>query len=352
MKQLLRILRGRVARNMLAWGLVLYFRYTYDNNQWNSTEIIYNTILGLLLATLLYINNLLLLPRLMKGKRIFFYIPLAAILIVIFSAVSTLVLKRALQLHPGLDIEKIIWIPLSSSVELNYQLLVAIHIVFLSLLIFVFTLCWYLLEYQKKQKELAEAQRRQMEIELAFLKNQLNPHFLFNTLNNLYGLAIKKSDDTADAILKLSVIMRYVLYESNKGTVSFEKEKNIMEAYIELERLRLDTAGHMDFIIQADKDYQVPPLLWMPVLENIFKHGARFITEELQLEFRCLVMNGVMHISARNKYNELAAKEAAGGIGLANLEKRLSLLYPGKYRVESAKENGIYTLQITIQLLP
>jgi LytS/YehU family sensor histidine kinase len=189
-------------------------------------------------------------------------------------------------------------------------------------------------------------------MELAFLRNQLNPHFLFNTLNNLYGLALEKNENTPDSILKLSLILRYLVYESSLALVSFEKEKEIMHAYIELELLRLSDANNVSFFVTTDKDYSLPPLLWLPVLENIFKHGTRFITSELNIEYRCTAINDKLTIFSKNTFKPgMKQEKNGGGVGLTTLKKRLALLYPAKHSMSTITEGNFYTTNIEIDLI-
>src|SRR6185437_14342472 len=159
-------------------------------------------------------------------------------------------------------------------------------IVTLALILFQFTMAWYMTDHAKQQKAIEAAKKKQVEAELNFLKSQINPHFLFNTLNNLYALAIKHSDKTPDTILKLSAILRYLLYESNVENISFEKEKEIMQAYIALELLRLSNSNNFTFSISSDNKCNIPPLLWVPVLENVFKHGTRIISDNNFVDYR------------------------------------------------------------------
>jgi two-component system LytT family sensor kinase len=218
--------------------------------------------------------------------------------------------------------------------------------------LFVFSLGWFMHDHTRQQKLLEAVQKKQMETELHFLKNQVNPHFLFNTLNNLYGLSLKNSDKGPDAILRLSSILRYMLYESNAQLVSFEREKEIMNAYIELELLRLPAGEDFHFNIEADRAYSIPPLLWLPVLENVFKHATRVIATHYFVDFRFVIKDNIVEIYSKNNYKAGAKTNGdAGGIGLDNSRKRLALLYPGRHKIETGKDEEYYTVQIKIELV-
>ena len=206
-------------------------------------------------------------------------------------------------------------------------------------------------DHARQRQAALLAQQRQLQTELDFLKAQINPHFLFNTLNNLYALALKKSAQSPDAILKLSAILRYLLYDSNTSTVSFDKEKEIMEAYIDIELLRLDSSELVAISIEADQPYQIPPLLWLPILENVFKHGTRTMAEGNAVSFRFEILQNTLTIYAQNKEKLVSnVQPEQGGIGLSNLGKRLELLYPGKHTLAISRENNDYISQLTIAL--
>jgi len=206
-------------------------------------------------------------------------------------------------------------------------------------------------DHARQRKAMLLVQQKQTETELNFLRAQINPHFLFNTLNNLYALALRKSDKSPDAILKLSSILRYLLYDANTANASFEKEKEIMEAYIDIESLRLDNSTRLHIHISADEPYQVPPLLWLPVLENVFKHGTRIISEDNPVEFRFEIINNKLIIYSKNKEKMLVkTDEEHGGIGLTNLQKRLALLYPGRHHLSVSQEDNYYISEVKIDL--
>jgi LytS/YehU family sensor histidine kinase len=213
-----------------------------------------------------------------------------------------------------------------------------------------FTVVWHLYDYVAQRKKLDQAEQKQMQTELSFLKAQINPHFLFNNLNNLYALAIKKSEKTPDAILQLSSLLRYLLYDSNTPQVSFEKEKEIIAAYIELERLRLADDSGLHLIINADRDYSIPPLLWLPVLENMFKYGVHALHGGHYGQFIFNIKDGSLRLYSRNRFDPQQDKSGASGIGFRNLQKRLELLYEGRHSFVRGVEDDHYIVDISIEL--
>jgi LytS/YehU family sensor histidine kinase len=123
-----------------------------------------------------------------------------------------------------------------------------------------------------------------------------------------------------------------------------------MQAYIDLELLRLSNREHLTFFIDADDNYNIPPLLWLHVLENIFKHGTRFIADEYYIDYKLIIYNHQLSIRSKNKYKQAFVKEENGGIGLTNLSKRLEILYPGNHSIVTDSGDDIYSIEINIQL--
>lgn len=310
------------------------------------------SVVSLLLFT--YTNNLFLVPKFLAGRRYRIYFFWAFLLVIIYAVSYSIFIEAVLHKYPDIKSYQIVLLSVPFEKEWTVGAIMGCSIgyaVTYAVWLLILTMAWYVHDYSRQQKLMAGIQKKQLETELSFLKNQINPHFLFNTLNNLYALALQKSDAAPDAILKLSSILRYLLYESNTHTVSFEKEKEIMQAYIDIELLRLDHADRLQFSITADKPYQVPPLLWLPVLENIFKHGTRTIAEDNQVVFHFEIKDNMLSIYSKNKEKMLAKSNAEqGGIGLKNLEKRLELLFPGKHALSVLQENNYYISQVKIAL--
>ncbi|MVM40797.1 histidine kinase [Spirosoma sp. HMF3257] len=189
--------------------------------------------------------------------------------------------------------------------------------------------------------------------ELAFLKSQVNPHFLFNTLNNIYSLAYTKSDDAPGAILKLSELMRYMLYDSNgqaggTGRVPLSKEVTYLQNYVELEKLRVANANVL-FSVEGNTDlFRIEPLLLVSFVENAFKHGD--LTDPSQpLVLDLSVRNGRLRFDTLNKKTNRQT-DAAGGIGLANVQRRLALLYPNRHTLHITNDRDSYACSLELSL--
>lgn len=207
------------------------------------------------------------------------------------------------------------------------------YIVFSKLPFFFFPAAMLIaVSYYQKQQSLLELREQKRAAELGALKNQLNPHFIFNTLNNIYALAIKKSDRTAEAVEKLSEILDYVLRRSADERVSLRHEVEMIEAYIALERLRFGDRVEVKFENKASLEHQVPPLLFLTLLENAFKHGSSQSLADSQIRIRLYESDQNIEFEVSNtKPADFVSLETTNKIGLENLKRQLALLFPGSH---------------------
>lgn len=203
------------------------------------------------------------------------------------------------------------------------------------------------------QQERSELVGERNMAELAFLKSQVNPHFLFNTLNNIYSLAYTKSDAAPGAILKLSELMRYMLYDSNtrteeSGRVLLSSEINYLKNYVELEKLRVVDAN-VQFTIEGNTDlYRIEPLLLVSFVENAFKHGD-LADPSHPLVLDLSVQKGRLRFDTLNK-KASRQTDAVGGIGLTNVKRRLELLYPSQHTLHITDEADSYACSLELSL--
>lgn len=185
--------------------------------------------------------------------------------------------------------------------------------------------------------------------ELSFLKSQINPHFLYNTLNYIYSLALPVSDKLAAAVIRLSDLMRYTLTESPDGKVSLLKEVDYLESYVELFRMRFDPLFYVNFEVEGINDQQrMAPLLLIPFLENAFKHGV-LNDPEHPVRITIKVIRQELKVSVFNKINQ-NQKDHSSGIGLINVQRRLYLIYPGKHDLEVQNDGKSYQVNLRIEL--
>lgn len=186
--------------------------------------------------------------------------------------------------------------------------------------------------------------------ELALLKAQIDPHFFFNTLNNLYGLVLAKSEQAPDLILKLSDLMRFTIYEGRKDHVALADELDYLRNYLAIQQIRTRMEQvELRFETEvADASLQVPPLLLIMLVENAIKHGVGSLTEGAFVHISLKAGLDWLAFEVRNNY--APRPHYRRGIGLANLERRLQLVFPGRHRLERLDEGGIYTVRLRLEL--
>ena len=202
--------------------------------------------------------------------------------------------------------------------------------------------------YQSYIRNLQLAQDN-VQLELNFLKAQVNPHFLFNTLNNLYGLIIQeRTEESAQTVSRLSDFMRYTLHDSSERKVPLEKELDLIRNYIELEQLRLNKV-RVGLQIENDQSIkQIPPLLFLPLIENAFKYVVDQGTESF-IEIDLVAEKSAIDFRIRNNFDPEQENTQSGGLGLSNLQKRLNLLFPGSHRYETSMTDQLYSAQLKLE---
>lgn len=195
-----------------------------------------------------------------------------------------------------------------------------------------------------------EAEREKLESELKMLKFQVNPHFLFNTLNNIHTLVYKKSNKAPEAVLKLSSLMRYMLYETEGDRVSLKRELEYLHNFVELQKLRLTDNQRVSMKIEGNPDgYEIAPLLLIPFIENAFKHGT-CTSKSATIEISFHISNGELIFNCTNDLQPNSESKSGSGIGLANVKKRLDLIYSGRYRLNIDTNNEKYSLTLSLYL--
>lgn len=199
-----------------------------------------------------------------------------------------------------------------------------------------------------RQNELIR--RQQTEIELSVLKSQINPHFLFNVLNSIYSLSLQKSDQTPEVVLRLSEILRYMLYEAKHEFVPLRKEIQMVRDYADIEQMRL--SKEQVLTLHCDDQlppYQIAPLLLIPFVENAIKHGTNSRADDAFIEIDIKVADNTLYFFCKNNYKPLPVRKDSG-LGLENVRKRLQLLYPGKHVLDIKQQNDIFEVLLAIQL--
>jgi two-component system LytT family sensor kinase len=328
--------------HIIFWvSIITYFMTVARNNSKITNEelIVIFGLYGFINIGLFYVNFLYLIPKFLDKKKYKFYTVALIIAIVVFGLGKygiALIYKSFLLVHDNAK-------HVSFGSYFISAALTSIFFLFLSTAL-KFGVDWFLNERVQRDLE-----NQRLSAELAFLKSQINPHFLFNSLNSIYSLAYQKSDTTPEAILKLSEIMRYMLYESNDNKVDLEKELQYLQNYIDLQKIRFGNKAFVDFKITGEVgNQQIVPLLLIAFIENAFKHGVAN-DPSVPICLRINLDGTHLHFYMENKKHALN-KDNEGGIGLNNVKRRLELLYPGKYTLTIQDEPNTYTCELSLIL--
>lgn len=212
-------------------------------------------------------------------------------------------------------------------------------------------------DWDRKERLTSRLQTEKRDAELQFLRAQIHPHFLFNTLNNLYGLALRQSPHTADSILKLSGLLDFILYDCNAERIPVRKEVDLIQQFIELEKLRHSPGRlQLEFRHDAPPDtVQIAPLLLLPFVENAFKHGANGAGERvwIKIDLHCQAETLYFQVENSRDARPAGAQRPTDkkGIGLRNVEKRLELLYPGRFRLQKIEGRDTFLIALQIDRL-
>lgn len=208
---------------------------------------------------------------------------------------------------------------------------------------------WY-----EKDRQTQELKQQKLEAELNFLKAQIHPHFLFNTLNNLYALTLKKSDDSPEVVMKLSELLHFMLYEGNAHSIPLEKELNLIDSYIELEKIRYNERLDIQFEKLGEfKSKEIPPMLLMPFVENAFKHGASVEAGDVKIQIDLKVKKYSLNFIVKNSKTENSKsgeQDYKNGVGLKNVKRRLELLYNGYYTLDTKESETQYRVSLSLEL--
>lgn len=293
-----------------------------------------------LLIALSYANTHWLMPRYLIRKRYAAYFTWLIILMISYTAIQSMYdfylfgyVMGALQ-NPGLlrallfNMLNTVWyLTLSVTLKLSID--------------------WY-----EQSRMLHQIKIEKLQAEVNYLRAQVNPHFLFNVLNSLYSLTMKKSDAAPEVVLKLSDMMEYMLYESEDTFVPLEKELGYLENYLELERMRLGNRAEILLKIEGAADGQrIAPFMLLPLVENAFKHGVSKIVSKAWLHIHINIKSKELSFTIENGRLNFRDDKKHKGIGLSNLKQRLELLYHAKHTLEIIENDERFKLILNINLL-
>lgn len=324
--------------NIAIWSTVIFIPAIIVYNHNNGVIPVHMPIHFFFLIIIFYFNSAYLIPRFLSKQKVALYITFSIVTIIILLIVHFLLDSLFEQYHNEIQY--------SIKRKLFGQGMSAVFVIMLSTTIKVIQ-NWYKNENQKKVIE-----NEKLHSELSFLKSQINPHFLFNTLNNIYSLSVLKSDKAPEAILKLSEMMRYMIYDTEVEKVDLEKEINYLKNYIELQKIRLANQVEISFIIEGIiEDKKIEPMLLVSFIENSFKHGVSYI-EKSKITINLKLNNGDLYLLVENPLRKklVQEKDKTRGIGLINTKKRLNLLYPDSHKLRISTDKDIYSVELSLKL--
>ena len=321
-----RFIDNKLFQNILIWIFVYMIALVSVQS-----DNVFLTAFGLVVFIIfpVYINNLLVLPIILSNKKV-----LGVFLSLLNVAVFTMI---------G------VFFATNYFIDFEWRFVYNLFGILLIIVIFGSSLKLARDSFVRRQQE--------KEAQLQLLKAQLNPHFLFNTLNNLYGLSVVKSDALPELMLKLSDLLRYSLYDTREELVPLEKEIQYLENYISLENIRLEDKTKITFTKQGVfEGKRIAPMLLIVFVENAFKHLGKVANEEEYVAATLQLSENTLTFSCKNTVDPLAKKhvdmeKGKSGIGLQNAKKRMALLYPERHTLNIEKTKSTYAVQLTLQLV-
>jgi sensor histidine kinase YesM len=338
----------KISSHILFWLCSIIFAitafYVASNHQLavNSDLVLRALIPNIGFAFAVYLNLYLLIPKFLKTKSYIFYTFWLLITLALSAILVQGIFLYLLQ-GKGFTDQLVRMFPTHFFTTVFYVGITSL---------FKFVKDW--LQLQEMTLRLTQIEREKLEAELNTLKSQLNPHFLFNSLNNIYSLALTNSPRTPEIILKLSDLMRHVLYESRENFIPVKDELNFLTNFIELQKIRLNNQIDIQCTIEGNvPELKVIPLIFEPFIDNAFKHGLRNPATSPYIHIAINFLPTTMRFRIENNFsNTLAPKTTkSSGIGLKNIERRLEFLYaPGKYKYEINRTDNTFAISLEVEL--
>ncbi|MCX6280621.1 MAG: histidine kinase [Bacteroidetes bacterium] len=336
---------SRWVQHLLFWLIAYYvlLRIFATSPGFQKIDLIYTLIFISSLLPGIYLNLLILIPRFLSRKM---YFPYSILLLACIGASAVLNI---------LTFSKLTDIILPGYYFISYYEfgdLLKFSLVFTGITTLLkLSRGWFML--MEARNELVKLEKENAETRLEALKNQVNPHFLFNSLAGIYSLVLQNSAKAPEFVLRLSDFLRYVLYETSAGQVDLSRELSAMKDYLELQKLRAGKDADIEIQLPVEPvDRQIAPLLLLPLIENCFKHGIKGATGPVFARILISISGDNLQAYFENNIGHSADEGArnAPGIGLVNLRNRLELLYPGKHPLEISKDNERFIVKLTCPL--
>jgi two-component system, LytTR family, sensor kinase len=352
----------KVTFHALLWALLYLLNYIFTKNYDIQYDFLTEFLITTIYAIIFYVNYYFLMPLLYK-KKVLIYVALSILLIS-----GALILKRNLnrnrfeRIHPERfenrakpPLHKPNFMLKPGDPEYRPKDMKDHRILFDSYgLLLFFALSFsmrFIQKWQDDERNKLELEKEKVKTELSYLKQQINPHFLFNSLNSIYSLSLSKSDVTTSSILKLSSILRYMLYESEDSLVSLKDEIRTIQDYFDLQKLRLTNKVSINLQINGNAEgYKIAPFMLIPLIENAFKYGVDNVNESF-INIVLSIKDSKLKLKVTNNIVSNNIKQSKNsGIGLKNIQRRLELLYPHDYTFETTKSQSVFTVLLELKL--
>lgn len=337
--------KRKILYHIIFWAFIYFYIFADYLEEFKGTPDIYLESLILtsynifFYVVIFYINLLFLIPKLLKKLGV-----LAYTVGVVFVIILTFIVTLYSPVFDFLDISDTYFSDLGILKEIYFYLA---DILLFLLVSFLF---WYFTQHKVEKERALRLQNEKLQAQLQFLKSQISPHFLFNSLNNIYSLIIQNHDSAALMVEKIADILRYIIYEGKKKKVSMQKEIALIENYIELQFLRkLKNRDSIRYTINGDfLDKEIVPLLLINIVENCFKHNNIESDPKGFLTIDVSEKDNVLTIHTQNTYTTKASKKK--GIGLGNLKQQLKHHYPDNHSLNINDKNGLFSFELTLAL--
>lgn len=318
--------------NVIRWG-------SYFDDYWYSLKS--NLVEFPIHIIVVYINVYFLIPKFILRKKYWTYIGSLGLILILVYLIRT-----------GLNyllVTREIWPEAEDSgrfLELNHVVAVVLGELYVIGFVSAIKL---VIDWSIEKRRNEDLAKLQMSTELKYLRTQIQPHFFFNTLNNLYALTLKKSDNAPNLVLKLSNMMQYVLYEVKSSKANLLDEISHINDYIDIERLRFEDRVDFEMDITGDmEDVEVPPLLFLSFVENCFKHGLKD-NDKIKINMSFIITgNNYLEFKLKNSFNPKTGQDHTHGIGISNAKRRLNLLFFNDYVLETKIVEDTYNLYLKI----
>ncbi|NRR92265.1 sensor histidine kinase [Winogradskyella undariae] len=294
---------------------------------------------------LFYVNYLFLVPYILLKRKLGLYVIVSILFLLLYNYVG----EELIASHFA---SQFIDMPKSPSGRPGGPLVIrhAIPLVFSFSIFLLGGIFSLVVDFYKRDRESKELENEQKEIKLQFLRNQLNPHFLFNSLNSIYSLVRSKSDNAPEAVITLSELMRYMLYEAKDEKVALEKEMNYIQHYIALQRLRLKNTEAVKLNIKGEtKNLKIYPLLLISFIENAFKYGTDY-KGNTHIDIKIEVVGNKFYFHIENIIGLYKRDDKNSGVGLENIKNQFNYLYKNNHELTITEDKSYYRVHLTLNL--